>query len=424
MEVTVLAFNANGNPRRLAVLETWTRTLILKVKLLNSSKRRCCNLLEWYFSSTSLALCVMCLGCAKDDQLPETSEFRTFALGFTNFPHDGTPAGVTAALNVIRNDGDLLVAHFDNGIPWDAALVNNFSQYPQDFRDEINFLVAARPSGHKLYLAVTPIAFLRNRLAPTRGPNGQQTFLAPWSGYAFDHPDVITAFINHCRIMINQFNPDFFTFGIEVNLVHEVAGDSIWRSYPSFAAAVYTSLRASYPGLPLIQSLQADSYYRNPTVQSGVIQQIIPYTDYIAISTYPFGDAVRYPHQSQANPAFLPASFFSMLADLAPNKPFAVAETVWPAEDVSSPYPVEIRSNESYQHLYVNALLNASNSLRAKFVCWFFTRDYDDFWNSTLSSDPNAALIRLCKDTGLYRGDGTSRPALIYWHSFLNRQRL
>lgn len=38
---------------------------------------------------------------------------------------------------------------------------------------------------------------------------------------------------------------------------------------------------------------------------------------------------------------------------LAPLKPFAVAETAWPAEDVTAPYPVFIPASDEAQRLYV-----------------------------------------------------------------------
>ena len=64
-----------------------------------------------------------------------------------------------------------------------------------------------------------------------------------------------------------------------------------------------------------------------------------------------------------------------------------------------------------------------ADRLSAVFVCWFFTRDYDSWWESEIRFLPNATLIRLWKDTGLYRGDGTPRPALETWRAALVRPR-
>jgi hypothetical protein len=90
-------------------------------------------------------------------------------------------------------------------------------------------------------------------------------------------------------------------------------------------------------------------------------------------------------------------------------KPFAVAETAWPAE--------------TKQRLYVQQLLAEADGLEVAFVNWVFTRDYDDFWETQLQYLPSAPLIRLWKDTGLFDGRGRARPALTPWREALARNR-
>ncbi len=347
---------------------------------------------------------------------------RSYALGLGYFPHDGTPAGVVAALDVIGKDADMLVAHFDGGIPWDAALANDFDAYPKNFRDEVIGIAGAVPAGHEVYLAVTPIAFLRDRLAPTLTDAGP-VFQAPWDARRFDHPDVITAYTNHCHIMIDAFQPDYVAFGVEVNLFALLAADSLYQSYRVLADSVYADLKASYPALPVFQTIQADAYYVDVPAQRALIQQLLPGTDYIAVSAYPYGNAFRYPDGSRADPALLPASFFSAIRDLAPSKPFAIAETGWPAETIGAPYPIEILSGTLYQQQYLSFVLDESDRLEAQFVSLLISRDYDVFWESTLKNHPDAATLRLWRDIGLYDGDGVARPALARWNVRLDRER-
>jgi hypothetical protein len=127
---------------------------------------------------------------------------------------------------------------------------------------------------------------------------------------------------------------------------------------------------------------------------------------------------------STADPGLLPADHFSALADLAPDKPFAVAETGWPAEDVTAPFPVTIPASETTQRAYVARLLTDADGLSAAFVMWFVSRDYDDLWESYLQFLPNAPLLRLWRDNGLYTGDGQRRPALETWRGWLARRRI
>lgn len=138
----------------------------------------------------------------------------------------------------------------------------------------------------------------------------------------------------------------------------------------------------------------------------------------MAISAYPYTDI--------PNPADLPADYFSQLTDLDPAKPVAIAETAWPAEDVEDfNYPGTIIAAEDpqRQQQYIQRLIDEMDELDGRFVTLFFTRDYDDFWESDLQYDPNAQLIRIWRDTGLYDGQGNPRPALDTWRAGLQRPK-
>jgi hypothetical protein len=358
---------------------------------------------------------VFAAGCSEDRiYAGDPVKTRTCALGLGYFPHDGTPTGVLAALDVIGKDADLLVAHFDGGIPWEAALASDFGAYPQSLREEVAFIAGAKPAGHELYLAVTPIAFLRDRLAPTLTDAGP-VFQAPW--------DVIRAYRNHCHFMIDAFQPDYMAFGVEVNLFGLLVDDSLYASYRSLADSVHTDLKSSYPALPIFQTLQVDAYYANVTAQRALIADLLPTTDYVAVSAYPYGNAARYPDRSRADPAMLPRTYFSELRDIDRSKPFAVAETGWPAENLGPPYPLVVFSGTLYQDQYTQFVLDEAERLGGRFVNVLITRDYDALWQTALKDDPNAALLRLWRDIGMYDGNGLARPALATWRTRLARER-
>jgi hypothetical protein len=89
-----------------------------------------------------LFLCAFCCeSCLKHTTEVHNDAARSANMGFTYFPYDGNSTGVQFALEVIAHSGDMFVAHFDNGIPWDTALTDNFSQYPQDFQNEIDSIL-------------------------------------------------------------------------------------------------------------------------------------------------------------------------------------------------------------------------------------------------------------------------------------------
>jgi len=214
--------------------------------------------------------------------------------------------------------------------------------------------------------------------------------------------------------MIEEFDPHYLAYGIEVNMLRRLAPER-WPAFTRLAAAVYPRLKAAHPALPVFLTFQVDLLVIDREEQEAAIREVLPYTDVMAASSYWYSVS--------PDPRDLGPSHFDTLARLAPEKPFAVAETAWPAEDVTEPYPRLIPEDEESQRLYVDLLLDDAERLRALFVCWFFGRDFDDFWVTALASNPDAALLRLWRDTGLYRGDGTPRPALDSWRAALARPR-
>jgi hypothetical protein len=345
---------------------------------------------------------------------PSGGGFRTFAMGFTPFPHANSDNAVIEAWNVIDWDADLACLHFDGGIPWQEAL--DGTGYPPGFQSWLDWQAQRVPLGHAVYVAVTPLSNTRDGLAGYRDDLGvNQPLPPPWDGYDFDSPDVITAFTAFCEDMIDQFSPDYFAYAIEANMLDRLSPQD-WDAFVYLCANVYTNLKSSHPGLPVFVTLQVDSYYWDPWEQEPAIRQIVPYTDVMALSAYPFGRPL-------SDPTLLEDDYFSRVSDIAPSLPFAIAETAWPAEDIDEPYYTHIAASDTTQQAYVERLLAECELRNAEFLCWFFTRDYDDFWESDFQYEPNADLYRFWRDTGLFDGGGTARPALGVWRQALVEPR-
>lgn len=339
---------------------------------------------------------------------------RSFAMGFTPFPHDGGAAGLFDALATIEQEGDLTVFHYDDGVPWNEALAG----LPHPDRATLSWLRSLAPSGQRIYLAVTPIAISRDRLAPY-WPNLPLT--PPWDTLPFDDPAVVTAFTNHCEEMLALFQPDFFALSIEANLVHTLAPTK-WAAWLSLAQQVAAALRASHPGLPLFATVQADEFWLRlfdpPDPTTGLTQvqaarQVVALSDCVAISSYPASLTLR------GRVAELPPGYFEALLLLDPKKPFAIAETGWPGELLDAPWPWKLRTSALDQRDWVEALLGAADRHHALFVNWYLTRDYDALWSSgAIAQD---ALNRYFRDMGLKDGLGRTRPGLLSWRRWLAR---
>lgn len=331
---------------------------------------------------------------------------RSFALGFTDFPYAATSEAYQEGYEIIRNDADLAVMHFDDGVPWQNAF--DRQDYSVDISNELRSKTALIPRGHLVYLAITPFSFDRSDIADHKGGDD-----VPWRA-KLDDPDVITAYINHAKTMLETFYPNYFAYAIEANMFHSTNPER-WDEFVTLAAAVYTNIKATYPDLPVFITIQADFFHQDPEAQKEAIIQILPYTDFIAISTYPYiyGDS----------PDSLASDHFTAISNLSEDKPFAIAETAWPAENISDPYPVTIEGSEAAQLAYVDRLIKEATDINAVFITWFFTRDFDEFWEAQLQDSPIAPTIRLWKDTGLYDGEGNPRQALELWQDTLDKKR-
>lgn len=383
---------------------------------------------RFWIISLAFLLLMSCSG--GDGHTEDTSietEARSFYMGFTPFPHAFSVAAVEAAYDVISRDADMIVQHFDDGIPWQEALdnANNATSYREtyaaNYLSDLDYKLQHNPTGHILYLAVTPLGPFREGLALHRGNNGNEPLTPPWDSYSLDHPDVAKAYIRHCLNMIEHFDPDYFAYAIEANILafyDQQNGTNKWAQFVNLVKDVYTAIKLEYPNLPIFISLQIGFFHTAAAEQTMAIDQILPYTDYMAISSYAYTDT--------SDPADLPADYFSKLTDLATTKPVAIAETAWPAEDVedvNNPGTIIAAENPQRQQQYIQRLIDEMDKLEGRFMTLFFTRDYDDFWESDLQYSPDAQLIRTWRDTGLYDGQGNPRPALDTWLQALERPK-
>lgn len=344
---------------------------------------------------------------------PSVSEqpSRTFALGLTDFPSSASESSVEFAYRIVAQDGDMAAWLWSDGVPWAEALVG--APYPRSLMADLERRAAKTPPGHLVYVGVTPTAYTHQGLALYKGETGNQPLPAPWNARSLDHPEVIGAYTNHCERMIAATRPHYFSYVNEANMVLRFSpGD--WVPLVRLASAVYPRLKASHPNLPLVVTLQADTFHEDRAVQAAVVPQILPYTDAIAVSTYSF--------RAESDPRRLPEDYFSALRDLAPGKPFAVSETCWPAADVGAPYPYYIPATDETQRLYVEWLLREAERLQARFVTWSFPTDYDEFFATTLRQYPSL-YMRLWMNCGLYTGDARGRPALDLWRKSLELRR-
>ena len=185
-----------------------------------------------------------------------------------------------------------------------------------------------------------------------------------------------------------------------------------FKNYLVFRENIYPSLKSTHPDIPIFLTIQLETFNNHFDKQKNIVESILPYTDYIAISTYPFGNI--------EDPAEIPADWFSRLYDISPDKPVAIAETSYPAEDLYiESYDRNIKGTEEDQLEYLELLLISMSALDFKFLTWFVIRDYDRLWELMAENDADE-IFKSWRDTGLIDEDGGPRPALGYWDKWLS----
>lgn len=380
-------------------------------------------------AALALALLSALLGCGEEEGAAGPSggaggaggeaPARPFALGTTAFPYDLTQEAVDWVQAHVATDGDLHAFHTLEGVPWVEALAEE--SYGVSVLSKWGEQVGSVVPGHAVYLALTPLDDSRSQLAPYWGVTEHQPLPPPWDTATFDSPDVKKAYLRFCEDAITFYQPDYLAIGIEVNLLAR-NDPAAWPAYVELHRATYEALKASHPALPVFATftgmeLLPEATDADPSQQAAALADLLPYTDVLAFSLYPYMSAYL------TGP--LPADLWDRLAALAGGKPIAVAESGYPAEafTLTTP-PLTFEGTPEKQDAFLGAMLAAAESLKMPFVVNFVLRDYDALWTKLYEPGTSEADVGLLwRDTGLYDADGNGRPALATWRAALARPR-
>lgn len=133
---------------------------------------------------------------------------RPFNMGFSPWPYDATQSAVDWVYSSIRNDGDIISQHIEEGVPWPEAYSS--SSFDTAFVNS-NSSRAEKSAGKKIVLQINPLNGARDGMALYRGSSVNATLPAEWQGLELDDTKVKTAFLNYAERMISVFNPDYLS---------------------------------------------------------------------------------------------------------------------------------------------------------------------------------------------------------------------
>jgi hypothetical protein len=365
------------------------------------------------------AVALVAAGACDDGAGPSEGKYRAFYMAFTPFPYDFTLAAQDYTYDEIHKRLDMICHHFDAGIPWQEALEGKpyHANVENDLYDRQRRL---RP-GDEVYLALAPLAHDRKSMAKYWGAASNMELPPAWANKTFDDPDVIKAYSNFLLDLIDRFEPAYVCFGVEVN-GGLAENDPQLAAFETFLKEVRDNVRAEHANVPLFLSFIIGGSGAEGTRQMNLTRRFLKYSDYMAVSTYPFVEAAGGP-SGDADPDNLPRNWFTRMRDLAPGKPFAVAETGYIAEDLVLPkYGLNIKGTEAWQEAYLRFLLQECNKLDAEFVVYFLIRDYDRGWEK-MKQQGLDEFYKMWRDCGLIDGDGQVRPSLAVWDAWFRAGR-
>lgn len=330
-------------------------------------------------------------------------------MGFTPQYYDlpAEPGVEPITYGFLAFHGTLIAHHMDSGIPWQESLEGK--PFPDNLEQNIQTRLKNTIATQKVYLAVTPLAALRDGLADNWGVQPNEPRTGEWANRDFESPEVKIAYLNYCRRMIQRFTPDYFAYAVEANLwpVNDPVG---FTKMATFLGDVYLTLKSEFPGLPIFLSLSVEDD-DNFNSRLHYTRGLLNLSDYVAVSTYPFSQP-----SVMGEAANIGSNWFQKIIDLAPHKPFAIAETSYIAEYLIFP-GITIPSDVHEQRDYVEFLLREAVQKRAEFVTWFVPFDYDRLWDKI--GNTQEQWKRTWKDTGLVDENFLPRPALNVWDSYL-----
>ncbi|MEN9570285.1 MAG: hypothetical protein RL172_1516 [Bacteroidota bacterium] len=342
-----------------------------------------------------------------------TTAIRTFYMGTTPWPADFTQQEVNNAYDFINQHCDMVSHHFDEGIPYEEAYQN--ANWPAALQQGINTRKTKTGAGKKILLSSSALALNRISKAPYSSFSTaiNNNIKQQWQALPINDDKVITAYINYLLYLVAQLNPSYINYAVESN--HHEWDSAAFAQYKFFLEKVYVKLKAAYPTIPIMLSWMVSE---QPAALDNA-RQLLPYTDYTALSAYPYV-AVSSAAAGNTNPALFPADIFTRFIKLDAGKPLCVTETGYIAQPLQVPaYELNRQGTAQWQDAYLQMVCQLLQQQHGKFLIWFCHKDYDAGNRRLETLGIYQPLFAFWQDTGLLDEEGKQRPAWQTWQSWL-----
>jgi hypothetical protein len=314
---------------------------------------------------------------------------------------------VDSTYSYINNHSNIISHHLEEGVPWTEALAN--SSYHANMMWEWKQRRTKTSQDLKVFLSISPLNQSRTGLADYRGRVTHMALPKSFQGKRFNDPAVKRAYLNYAESAIAYFEPDYLAIAIEANELFFNAPLQ-WQDFVELYIETYAALKLAHPELPVFftSSLHTLNQMRPETDDAWSEMSLLwNYADIAAFSYYPF---MQYPLDLKD-----PVGMLGRIREHT-DKPLAISESGYPAEEIQFPGLDHIPATERLQgEMLFRMLVKAYLDDYVFYVVWAH-RDFDQLMDT--ASLPAYSL--LWRDTGLLSETGKKRFSSDVWDAFYN----
>ncbi|MBM3858892.1 MAG: hypothetical protein FJ395_04495 [Verrucomicrobia bacterium] len=339
---------------------------------------------------------------------------RSFLMALTPTNFDETTQGSQQMKALMAKHAEVVAVYLDYGVPWPE--VADGMPFHKNVQKEITTLKQRISPRHKVFLALNAGAFNRRDMAGYWGEKTMMPRPGKWADKTLDDLEIIETYIKYCERMIAEFRPSFLAYAIEINMMAG-AEPKRFEQFMALAERVYPRLKAKHKEMLIFPTFQIDFG------GAPIIRRLMPHSDAIAISTYP--------HIRGLTPATLPAGWLADVRKIAPDKPFIVAETGFPAAPFAGKWlfdtKVRVDATPQMQAEYLRWMLAEAQRLDARLFTWFFPHDINAYLEEQKKlhgvANEMVGIADMAMNLGLMDGTRRPRPALDEWAKWLQKKR-
>jgi hypothetical protein len=265
---------------------------------------------------------------------------RPFYMGFTPWLYDLNSEAIESTYSYVNEHADVISHHLAEGVPWTEALAKK--KYHPNVMWDWSQRRTKSASALKVFVSISPFNMGHTGLADYWGELTHMGLPVTFAGKRFNDPVVKQAYLNYAESVIEYFEPDYLAITIEANELF-FNNPEKWADFVELYIETYSALKLSHPELPVFftSSLHTMNQMRVGTDDAwSELSMLWNYSDIAAVSYYPH---MQYPLDLSH-----PTKILSTLRDHT-DKPVAISESGYPAEQIDFPGLGHIPATETLQ---------------------------------------------------------------------------